>query len=99
MNGVDTSVLARFVLADDPDQHRRSVAALEADDDFYHSRILKGNPLGDPRVRKRGVGLPPGYDDGGYGSIIHGMKYAKYWGAIAQCPPESGALVAGCCQI
>src|SRR5204863_3555386 len=24
-----------------------------------------------------------GKSSGGYGSIIHGMKYAKYWGAIA----------------
>ena len=28
----------------------------------HHSRILKGNPLGDPHVRKLGVWLPPGYD-------------------------------------
>ena len=27
-----------------------------------HSRILKGNPLGDPHVRRLGVWLPPGYD-------------------------------------
>jgi enterochelin esterase-like enzyme len=30
----------------------------------HHSRILKGNPLGDPHVRKLGVWLPPGYDHG-----------------------------------
>src|SRR5439155_12028284 len=24
-----------------------------------------------------------GKSSGGYGSILHGMKYAKYWGAIA----------------
>ena len=35
MIGVDTNVLARFVLADDPDQHRRSIAALEAEEDFF----------------------------------------------------------------
>ena len=35
MNGVDTNVLARFVLADDPAQHPRSVAALEAEEDFF----------------------------------------------------------------
>jgi S-formylglutathione hydrolase FrmB len=29
------------------------------------SRILKGNPLGDPHVRKLGVWLPPAYDQGG----------------------------------
>jgi hypothetical protein len=29
---------------------------------------------------------------GDYGSIIHGMKYAKYWGAIAE---HSGGHVAG----
>src|SRR5918994_1631765 len=105
----------------------------------HTSEILKGNPLGDPHVRKLGVWLPPQYDgfrgrrcfpalggnqyvnspaigdyadyltreiipfverefrtdagrehrdcfgksSGGYGAIIHGMKYAKYWGAIA----------------
>jgi len=102
----------------------------------HTSKILKGNPLGDPHLRKLGVWLPPGYDDGGrsarpkrypvlydlvgftgsglahanwkpfvdgefrtlegrehrgcfgkssggYGSIIHGMQYTKYWGAIA----------------
>ncbi|MEK6244077.1 MAG: hypothetical protein AABM33_06200, partial [Pseudomonadota bacterium] len=27
-----------------------------------NSRILKGNPLGDPHVRKLGVWLPPQYD-------------------------------------
>jgi predicted nucleic acid-binding protein len=32
---VDTNVLARFVLADDAGQHRRAVAALEADEDFF----------------------------------------------------------------
>ncbi|MEO8716746.1 MAG: alpha/beta hydrolase-fold protein [Burkholderiales bacterium] len=31
----------------------------------HHSRILKGNPLGDPHVRKLGVWLPPQYDDWG----------------------------------
>jgi len=33
--GVDTNVLARFVLADDPAQHRRAVAALETDEDLF----------------------------------------------------------------
>jgi predicted nucleic-acid-binding protein len=33
--GVDTNVLARFVLADDRDQHRRAVAALEAEADLF----------------------------------------------------------------
>jgi enterochelin esterase-like enzyme len=28
----------------------------------HHSRILRGNPLGDPHVRKLGVWLPPQYD-------------------------------------
>jgi predicted nucleic acid-binding protein len=32
---VDTNVLARFVLADDAGQHRRAVAALEADEDLF----------------------------------------------------------------
>ena len=31
----------------------------------HRSRILKGNPLGDPHVRKLGVWLPPGYDQSG----------------------------------
>ncbi|HUN92640.1 MAG TPA: alpha/beta hydrolase-fold protein [Burkholderiaceae bacterium] len=31
----------------------------------HESRILKGNPLGDPHVRKVGVWLPPQYDEGG----------------------------------
>ena len=31
----------------------------------HSSKILKGNPLGDPHVRKLGVWLPPGYDHGG----------------------------------
>jgi hypothetical protein len=30
------------------------------------SKILKGNPLGDPHVRKLGVWLPPQYDHSGY---------------------------------
>ncbi len=34
-----------------------SVVVLE-----HHSRILAGNPLGDPQVRKLAVWLPPGYD-------------------------------------
>ena len=32
------------------------------------SRILKGNPLGDPHLRKLGVWLPPHYDGGGRSS-------------------------------
>ena len=31
----------------------------------HDSRILRGNPLGDPHVRKLGVWLPPQYDHGG----------------------------------
>src|SRR5436853_7806174 len=31
----------------------------------YDSKLLKGNPLGDPHVRKLGVWLPPQYDHGG----------------------------------
>ena len=30
----------------------------------HSSKILKGNPLGDPHVRKVGVWLPPQYDQG-----------------------------------
>jgi len=30
----------------------------------HHSRVLAGNPLGDPAVRKLAVWLPPGYDEG-----------------------------------
>ena len=30
----------------------------------YDSRVLAGNPLGDPHVRKLAVWLPPGYDEG-----------------------------------
>src|SRR3990170_8812808 len=30
----------------------------------HSSKILKGNPLGDPHVRKVGVWLPPQYDEG-----------------------------------
>ncbi|MGQ0510519.1 MAG: type II toxin-antitoxin system VapC family toxin [Betaproteobacteria bacterium] len=35
MISVDTNVLARFVLADDAVQHRRAIAALEADEDLF----------------------------------------------------------------
>src|SRR6185295_5387278 len=31
----------------------------------HNSKILKGNPLSDPHVRKLGVWLPPGYDHSG----------------------------------
>jgi hypothetical protein len=31
----------------------------------HESRVLKGNPLGDPHVRKLAVWLPPQYDEGG----------------------------------
>ena len=30
----------------------------------HHSRVLEGNPLGDPHVRRVPVWLPPGYDEG-----------------------------------
>ncbi len=30
----------------------------------HSSKTLKGNPLGDPHVRKLGVWLPPRYDEG-----------------------------------
>jgi hypothetical protein len=54
----------------------------------HTSKILRDNPLGDPHVRKLAAWLPPQYDEvgkssGGYGAILHGMKCAKYWGAIA----------------
>ena len=41
-------------------EHAGTLVVLE-----HHSRILKGNPLGDPHVRKLGVWLPPHYDIGG----------------------------------
>ncbi|HYS13491.1 MAG TPA: hypothetical protein VEN28_09295, partial [Burkholderiaceae bacterium] len=31
----------------------------------HTSKVLKGNALGDPHVRKLGVWLPPQYDEGG----------------------------------
>ena len=43
-----------------PKGHPGTLVVLE-----HHSRILKGNPLGDPHVRKLGVWLPPQYDDFG----------------------------------
>src|SRR5690349_13039021 len=43
-----------------PRGHPGSLVVLE-----HSSKILKGNPLGDPHVRKLGVWLPPGYDHGG----------------------------------
>ncbi len=41
-----------------------SVVVLE-----HHSRILRGNPLGDPPVRQLAVWLPPRYDQGGSRSL------------------------------
>ena len=106
-----------------PNPHPGTLLVLE-----HTSRILKGNPLGDPHVRKVGVWLPPQYginakerfpvlydlvgftgtglshtsvdcefmtlpsrehrgcfgkSSGGYGSIVHAMKYPQYWGAVA----------------
>jgi S-formylglutathione hydrolase FrmB len=43
-----------------PRGHPGTLVVLE-----HHSRILKGNPLGDPHVRSLGVWLPPGYDHSG----------------------------------
>jgi enterochelin esterase-like enzyme len=34
----------------------------------HHSKVLKGNPLGDPHVRKLAVWLPPQYDSAGKAS-------------------------------
>ncbi len=36
----------------------------------YDSKVLRGNPLGDPHVRKLGVWLPPGYDAG----VVRGKR-------------------------
>ena len=30
----------------------------------FESRVLRGNPLGDPQVRRTPVYLPPSYPDG-----------------------------------
>ena len=38
----------------------------------HDSRILKGNPLGDPHVRKLAVWLPPQYDDAARGAALPG---------------------------
>src|SRR5690349_2812540 len=43
-----------------PRGHPGSLVVLE-----HSSKILKGNPLGDPHVRKLGVWLPPQYDHAG----------------------------------
>jgi hypothetical protein len=40
-----------------PQRARGTLLVLE-----HSSKILKGNPLGDPHVRKFGVWLPPQYD-------------------------------------
>jgi len=42
-----------------PKGHPGTVVVLE-----HTSKILKGNPLGDPHVRKLAVWLPPQYDEG-----------------------------------
>jgi hypothetical protein len=43
-----------------PRWHSGTVVVLE-----HVSKLLKGNPLGDPATRKVAVWLPPGYDEGG----------------------------------
>ena len=70
----------------------------------HHSRILKGNPLGDPHVRKRGVWLPPGYDHGGkkrypvlydlVGFTGSGLAHAN-WKPFGDNVPERAASTAG----
>jgi len=39
------------------------------------SRVLRGNPLGDPHVRKLAVWLPPQYDDGASQGSGRGRRF------------------------
>jgi len=66
----------------------------------HSSKILKGNPLGDPHVRKLGVWLPPGYDHGGrkrypvlydlVGFTGSGLSHAN-WKPFGDSVPERAA--------
>ena len=67
----------------------------------HSSRILKGNPLGDPHVRRLGVWLPPQYDDGArlrrfpvlydlVGFTGSGLAHAN-WKAFGDNVPERAA--------
>ena len=67
----------------------------------HASRILKGNPLGDPHVRRLGVWLPPHYDDGAslrrfpvlydlVGFTGSGLAHAN-WKAFGDNVPERAA--------
>src|SRR5271156_1342761 len=46
----------------------------------HHSRILKGNPLGDPHARKLGGWLQPGYDHGARGG--KSPRYPVLYGLV-----------------
>jgi len=50
----------------------------------HTSTILKGNPLGDPHVRKLGVWLPPQYDQGitKHGSGGTGRRFPVLWDLV-----------------
>ncbi|HEY5310031.1 MAG TPA: alpha/beta hydrolase-fold protein, partial [Casimicrobiaceae bacterium] len=50
----------------------------------HESRILKGNPLGDPHIRKLAVWLPPGYDEATTRgkSAGRGRRYPVLWDLV-----------------
>ena len=50
----------------------------------HTSKILLGNPLGDPHVRKLGVWLPPQYDEGGTkgGRGGSGKRFPVFWDLV-----------------
>ncbi len=50
----------------------------------YTSKILEGNPLGDPHVRKLGVWLPPQYDQGitKHGRGGPGRRFPVLWDLV-----------------
>jgi enterochelin esterase-like enzyme len=64
----------------------------------HRSAILKGNPLGDPHVRRLGVWLPPQYDAGGRFPVLYdlvgytgsGLAHAN-WRPFGDNVPERAA--------
>ncbi len=66
----------------------------------FDSRVLADNPLGDPKLRKLAVWLPPGYDDGtsrgrtaGRGRRYPGAVRPGRLHRVGTRPPELAAFL------
>ena len=73
MISVDTNLLARFLLKDDPDQFHRAVEVLQADEVLLSSATKEVLPVTQLDVKPVGLGVPGPV----YAQLYAGYQQAK----------------------